>query len=238
MINGIKRYFQFLPISFGHALLAAATVALLAGFQTYLMLSAKSSAAEAAEMLHAIYIFPVLNSGVWLAVLPLLYRLMLKSMHSSWSVTQRNIYVVLLSLGFTIGHELIALACYNGCTFSFYVLDYADSFDMEIKSGILGLSKTMLEFWVIYFLLYHFHAKQEFRHAQLRNIQLESNLVKAQMSALKNQLHPHFLFNSFNTISALDGRRCAAGAADDCEAWIAAEKNIERRRCTIDLTGG
>ncbi len=199
MLNGIRRYFSFLPIRFSHALLAAALVAFLSGFQTFLLVSARSSHAEPSELIHAIYIFPVLNSGVWLLVLPLLYRLMLRARSNEW----RNAIIIILSLIFTVGHEVIALICYNGCTFSFYVLDYKETFEMEIKSGILGLSKTYIEFWVIYFLLYHFHAKKEFRNTQLRNIQLESNLVKAQMSALKNQLHPHFLFNSFNTISAL-----------------------------------
>ena len=39
--------------------------------------------------------------------------------------------------------------------------------------------------------------------AQLRESQLETHLVEAQLQALQRQLQPHFLFNTLNTISAL-----------------------------------
>ncbi len=44
---------------------------------------------------------------------------------------------------------------------------------------------------------------KQFREEELRRSQLESQLSKAQLDALKMQLHPHFLFNALNSISAL-----------------------------------
>jgi two-component system, LytTR family, sensor kinase len=44
---------------------------------------------------------------------------------------------------------------------------------------------------------------QRYRERERRALQLETQLTKAQLEALKNQLHPHFLFNTLNTISAL-----------------------------------
>lgn len=41
---------------------------------------------------------------------------------------------------------------------------------------------------------------------QLRTIQLEAQLSQAQLHALKMQLHPHFLFNTLHSISALLNR--------------------------------
>jgi LytS/YehU family sensor histidine kinase len=38
---------------------------------------------------------------------------------------------------------------------------------------------------------------------QARTSQLEANLANAQLDALKMQLHPHFLFNTLNTISVM-----------------------------------
>jgi two-component sensor histidine kinase len=46
--------------------------------------------------------------------------------------------------------------------------------------------------------LYH-----RYRERERRALQLETQLTRAQLEALKNQLHPHFLFNTLNTISAL-----------------------------------
>jgi len=42
-----------------------------------------------------------------------------------------------------------------------------------------------------------------YREGQLRTLQLEAQLSQAQLQALKMQLHPHFLFNTLHSISAL-----------------------------------
>ena len=50
------------------------------------------------------------------------------------------------------------------------------------------------------------HAMVYYREAQERSLsasQLEARLAEAQLQALQRQLHPHFLFNTLNAISAL-----------------------------------
>jgi len=57
------------------------------------------------------------------------------------------------------------------------------------------------------------HAAAYFRQAQdraLRASQLETRLAEAQFQALQRQLHPHFLFNTLNGISALMHRNVDA----------------------------
>src|SRR4051812_5815525 len=44
---------------------------------------------------------------------------------------------------------------------------------------------------------------QQVLQLQVRSAELQAELVKVQLSALRGQLHPHFLFNSFNAISTL-----------------------------------
>ncbi len=39
---------------------------------------------------------------------------------------------------------------------------------------------------------------------ELRSSQMEASLKQAQLDALRMQIHPHFLFNTLNTISALE----------------------------------
>jgi len=66
----------------------------------------------------------------------------------------------------------------------------AGSFDGLITyAGLLGL-----------FYIFDFYRK--YRERELRATQLESQLAQAQLTALKMQLHPHFLFNTLLSISA------------------------------------
>jgi two-component system, LytTR family, sensor kinase len=60
---------------------------------------------------------------------------------------------------------------------------------------------------VIYVLLlvacHAIHYQSRLRAEELRASRLEAQLAQAQLSALKMQLHPHFLFNTLHSISAL-----------------------------------
>ena len=53
---------------------------------------------------------------------------------------------------------------------------------------------------------YHFKYRQRAQEAlqlQLATVQLQSDLARAELTALRGQLHPHFLFNSFNAVASL-----------------------------------
>src|SRR6266498_6139497 len=50
---------------------------------------------------------------------------------------------------------------------------------------------------------YAFNYYQRYRRGELKTLQLEAQLSQAQLEALKMQLHPHFLFNTLHSISAL-----------------------------------
>jgi sensor histidine kinase YesM len=61
----------------------------------------------------------------------------------------------------------------------------------------------LLTYWAIIGLSQALDYYRKYREREVRASQLEARLARAQLDALKMQLHPHFLFNTLNTISVL-----------------------------------
>lgn len=94
--------------------------------------------------------------------------------------------------------------------------------------------------WMPFFLAYvglvlPFYARDFYRNwqvkqreaaeLQLANAQLETRFVRASLDALKMQLHPHFLFNTLNSITALIRR----GRSQEAEDIVAGLGELLRR---------
>jgi two-component system, LytTR family, sensor kinase len=71
---------------------------------------------------------------------------------------------------------------------------------------------SLVIFWAAFFLFRGLGYYQRYREKERAASQLESQLVQAQMRALRMQLNPHFLFNTMNSISSL--MRIDVAAAD------------------------
>lgn len=63
--------------------------------------------------------------------------------------------------------------------------------------------REVLTYWMLIGLIQGFDYYRRYRERELRASQLESRLAHAQLDALRMQLHPHFLFNTLNSISIL-----------------------------------
>jgi LytS/YehU family sensor histidine kinase len=61
----------------------------------------------------------------------------------------------------------------------------------------------MITYWAIVGLSHAVLYYRESRDRAVRTAQLETQLAEAQLAALQQQLHPHFLFNTLHAISAL-----------------------------------
>jgi two-component system LytT family sensor kinase len=97
--------------------------------------------------------------------------------------------------------------------------EYYMSFDWE-----------MMTYWAIvgFFTAVVYHRQAQDR--TVRAAQLETRLAEAQLQALQRQMHPHFLFNTLNAISALMHRDVEAA-----DAMLA--KLSDLLRMALDLKG-
>lgn len=79
-----------------------------------------------------------------------------------------------------------------------------ESFSNQYAFVILAFAPVnVIFYWGIVIVDHAIDYYRRYRERELRASQLEAQLVKSELQVLKMQLHPHFLFNTLNTISAL-----------------------------------
>jgi two-component system, LytTR family, sensor kinase len=104
---------------------------------------------------------------------------------------------ILLSVFLTaLGHILLWL--YWG-----YAAGKPFSFERMGRFVVANFSEGIGIYLLIALTSYASNYYRRYREGQLRTLQLEAQLSQAQLQALKMQLHPHFLFNTLHSISAL-----------------------------------
>jgi two-component system LytT family sensor kinase len=77
------------------------------------------------------------------------------------------------------------------------------SFERMGRFVVANFSEGIGIYMLIALTSYSLSYYRRYRESQLRTFQLEVQLSQAQLQALKMQLHPHFLFNTLHSISAL-----------------------------------
>lgn len=80
---------------------------------------------------------------------------------------------------------------------------------------------ALLVYWVIVIAVHAVEYQRRYRERQLAEAELRGQLVSAQLQALRMQLHPHFLFNSLNTV-AVFMREGRTGEAIEMQTRLAA----------------
>lgn len=126
---------------------------------------------------------------------------------SLWNVVRyshsKANFISLLSSHLVSSLVIVGLWLLTGYVILKYTIDapaYIDflngSFPWRIVSGIFYYSA----FTLVYYLVLYYHDMQE---GAKQKIELTSMLKEAELTALKHQINPHFLFNSLNSVSAL-----------------------------------
>lgn len=76
----------------------------------------------------------------------------------------------------------------------------------DLQYVLYNLDRQESIYWLIVLLSHAINYYQSYRKGELRASRLETQLAQSQLEALKMQVHPHFLFNTLHSISALLNR--------------------------------
>ena len=94
----------------------------------------------------------------------------------------------------------------------------------------LNFDWEMMTYWALVAFVHALDYQRESQEREIAGAQLQTQLAEAQLEALQRQLHPHFLFNTLNTISALMHRD--VHAADEMLVQLS-----DLLRLTLDRVG-
>lgn len=106
-------------------------------------------------------------------------------------------------LGFVLISPLVRLPPLRPTFLSSYAAAFVIDFHWDI-----------LTYWSIIGLIHVFDYYRKYQERELKASQLQTQLVQAQLSALKMQIHPHFLFNTLNAIVVLVRKNNNQAAVD------------------------
>jgi two-component system LytT family sensor kinase len=69
------------------------------------------------------------------------------------------------------------------------------------RSIVVSSDTGVLLYWMIILVEHSFIYYKRYRNGLINAGRLQTELARAQLQALKMQLHPHFLFNTLHTIT-------------------------------------
>ena len=112
-------------------------------------------------------------------------------------------------IGFHFSMSFVVMAVYYlGRMLSYWIFWGADEFEggfwPTALRGFYGRNIIdMAYYWAVLAFGYSLEIYRRYKNEELKAAQLEARLIETELKALREQLRPHFLFNTMNTIAVL-----------------------------------
>lgn len=140
---------------------------------------------------------------LWAGLLPLVFAGLNRIIGWQQPLIARILILLILSVLIAAIHRYAALVGY----IAYYWLqsgNWLDAFGSHSISWVVrGTIPGWIQLTVMVLLIFGINSYQEKQKQALKLSQLNQQLSNAELNALKMQLHPHFFFNTLNTISSL-----------------------------------
>ncbi len=149
--------------------------------------------------------YRVPNYIYWALLTPLIFNFA-KKLRVEFPVAVKTLfYHLLIGLLLAVIHRTVSIvsgmflrAIFSGNEFS--IVETVVGMQVPIFGGSID---SLLMYFVILAAIYAYEYYKKFREQEIKSVKLETQLVNAELQSLKMQLHPHFLFNTLNSIASL-----------------------------------
>ena len=143
-----------------------------------------------------------IHFGIWALSIPVLARIVRRFPVQRGQIIQHS--AILLASCFALA-VCVSLTYLSVVYFTWFPLRRQyPNLGSVLRHGVeLFLQMDLLMCILIVTSLHAWSWMKAYRLEQLRNAELEGRLANSQLNALRMQLHPHFLFNTLNSIAGL-----------------------------------
>lgn len=168
----------------------------------------------------------------WILFIPFIYPFVIKHRIEKPNVLTKILLIGLFGILIAALHRTIAVTIVEllqGLLFSLPI-DLKEILITKKFFLFAYMFDSYLMFWMIVAVMLTFDYYKKFNENRLIASELQSRLSLAELNMLKMQIHPHFLFNTLNTISALVYKN-----PDDADKMISRLSDL--LRTSLDYSG-
>lgn len=158
---------------------------------------------------------------VWGTLCWLLWRFLGSAIQRARVITILGVFLP-LSVATSVAQQMLFVYIFPNLPLNHPEMTYWQRLSTYVYAELLD---NLLIFWCAFFLFRGIGYYQRYREHEKTKKELEVQLAHAQLSALRMQLNPHFLFNTMNSISSL--------MRSDVEA---ADTMLEQLSCLLRLS--
>jgi len=169
---------------------------------------------------------------IWIIFIPFIYSFVTKHRIEKPNVLSKTVIISLFGILIAALHRTIAVTTVELLQGLFLRLPIDLKEILITKKYFLFayMFDSYLMYWMIIAVILTFNYYKKFNENRLITSELQSKLSLAELNMLKMQIHPHFLFNTLNTISALVYKN-----PDDADNMISRLSDL--LRTSLDYSG-
>jgi sensor histidine kinase YesM len=168
----------------------------------------------------------------WIIFIPFIYAFVVRHRIEKPNVLSKIVLIGLVGMLIAALHRIIAVTIVELLQGLFLGMQIDLTEILITKKYFLFayMFDSYLMYWMIVAVIFTFDYYRKFNENRLIASQLQSKLSLAELNMLKMQIHPHFLFNTLNTISALVHKK-----PDDADKMISRLSDL--LRTSLDYSG-
>ena len=145
----------------------------------------------------------VMRYFLWALIIPLVYRYIHLLLWQIDRAIYANFYAILNGILIAIAHSSLSYWMFMGIYSTQSDIDIASAMSHIMSAIYVGCVSSFVELWLLIGLFSAIDYYKKYRQQMVMMANQEKELANAKLTAFRMQLHPHFLFNSFNSVMSL-----------------------------------